>query len=160
MLMDDIEPDNPASPPLIHVVGFSEASHLATPEVINESIQITRLALDEYRRRKSDGIFSRAVAAAADERTRWLLDEARRLLAAMERAIPRLETAEGLYRALCAGFLTAPHLLDGGGAEFAAAAAWRTRLVQGGVNVVDDAGRPLSVAQRLERLAATGAPVA
>ncbi len=44
-LMDDIDPYNEMSPPIIHVVSYSEASHLATPEIINESIQITQYSL-------------------------------------------------------------------------------------------------------------------
>ncbi len=44
-LMDDIDPHDETSPPIIHVVSYSEASHLATPDVINESIQITQYSL-------------------------------------------------------------------------------------------------------------------
>jgi hypothetical protein len=54
-LMDDIEPHNPNSPPIIHVVSYSEASHLADPPVVNESIQITIAALQEYRRLRAKG---------------------------------------------------------------------------------------------------------
>jgi len=54
-LMDDIEPHDPISPPMIHVVSYSEASHLADPPVVNESIQITRAAIEEYRRLRARG---------------------------------------------------------------------------------------------------------
>jgi len=37
-LMDDIEPQDPNSPPIIHVVSYCEASHLADPAAVNESI--------------------------------------------------------------------------------------------------------------------------
>ncbi len=41
-LMDDIEPDNPnTSPEIIHVVSYSEAVRLATPDIIEDSIKIT-----------------------------------------------------------------------------------------------------------------------
>ncbi|KKL05141.1 hypothetical protein LCGC14_2609010, partial [marine sediment metagenome] len=40
-LMDDIEPDNPRSPDILHVVSYSEGSDLATPEIINDSVRIT-----------------------------------------------------------------------------------------------------------------------
>jgi len=55
-LMDDIDPLNTASPPLIHVVSYSEASHLATPTVIDESIRITLYTLKSWReaRRRGD----------------------------------------------------------------------------------------------------------
>src|SRR5699024_2569381 len=54
-LMDDIEPNNHRSPQIIHVVSYSEASHLATPEIINESIKITQHSLLEYRKLKRQG---------------------------------------------------------------------------------------------------------
>ena len=54
-MMDDIEPHNPNSPPIVHVVSYSEASHLADPPVINESIQITRAAIEEYRELRKHG---------------------------------------------------------------------------------------------------------
>ena len=54
-LMDDIDPQNDLSPSVIHVVGYSEGSHLADVDVVNESIQITRFSLQEYRRLRSAG---------------------------------------------------------------------------------------------------------
>ena len=38
-LMDDIEPNDDNSPEIIHVVSYSEAVRLATPDIINESIK-------------------------------------------------------------------------------------------------------------------------
>jgi len=55
-LMDDIEPRNLASPDVIHVVSYSEASHLATPDVINESIQITLHTIEKYREARLKGL--------------------------------------------------------------------------------------------------------
>jgi len=43
-LMDDIEPHDASSPPVVHVVSYSEASHLADAAVVDESIKITRHA--------------------------------------------------------------------------------------------------------------------
>src|SRR5690554_5739575 len=54
-LMDDIDPHNQMSPPIIHVVSYSEASHLATPEIINESIQITQQSIKKYRQLRRSG---------------------------------------------------------------------------------------------------------
>lgn len=48
-MMDDIDPKNIYSPEIIHVVSYSEALYLATPDIIDESIKITRHALKEYR---------------------------------------------------------------------------------------------------------------
>jgi len=154
-LMDDIEPDDPASPPMIHVVSFSEASHLADPSVVDESVQIVCYALDEYRRRKREGSFALDMAAAdAASRTCHLVGEARQLLTAIETAIPNLYTAEGLYATLCRGYLAVPHLWEGRD-EFAAAVQWQTKLVRGGVHVVDVHGEPVTVAQRIQSLANT-----
>ena len=50
--MDDIDPNNEMSPEIIHVVSYSEALFLATPDILNDSIRITRTALNEYRRLK------------------------------------------------------------------------------------------------------------
>ncbi|MCQ2512249.1 MAG: cobalamin-binding protein, partial [Lachnospiraceae bacterium] len=51
-MMDDIDPFNIYSPEIIHVVSYSEALYLATPDIINDSIKITRQALGEYRKLK------------------------------------------------------------------------------------------------------------
>ena len=40
-LMDDIEPDNLTAQKIIHVVSYSEAVRLATPDIIEDSIKIT-----------------------------------------------------------------------------------------------------------------------
>jgi len=146
-LMDDIEPHDAQSPEMVHVVGFSEAARLADPAVVNESIQITRLALTEYRRQKSGGAFEQAAA----ERTLHLLGEVRMLLAAMERGVPELYSAAGLYSVLQRGYLAVPYLFEGR-EEFAAAVRWQTRLVRGGIGVVDKQGRPIPMAGRLDRL--------
>ena len=53
--MDDIEPNNPNSPEIIHVVSYSEAVRLATPDIIEESIKITLGSLKAYRDLKSKG---------------------------------------------------------------------------------------------------------
>ena len=37
-MMDDIEPNNCYSPEIIHVVSYSEALFLATPDIIDDSI--------------------------------------------------------------------------------------------------------------------------
>jgi hypothetical protein len=58
-MMDDIDPHNQYSPPMIHVVSYSEASHLATPDVIIESVQITQAAIASYRKLRKQGQISR-----------------------------------------------------------------------------------------------------
>jgi len=147
-LMDDIEPHDPTSPPVIHVVSYSEGSHLADPPVINESIQITRAALAEYRRLRARGEvadMSRHPEVAA--RTAELLLGARAILQAIAANIAEPYTAEGLYRALHAGFLPVPYLWACRD-EFAAAVRWRTSLQRGSVRVVDEDGRAISARDR------------
>lgn len=152
-LMDDIEPHDPSSPPIIHVVSYSEASHLADPDVVNESIQITAHALAEYRRLRSAG----QIADMADHpevraRTGELLAEARTVLGAIESAVPQPHSPDGLYRIFADGYLPVPYLWEGRD-EFRRAVSWKTRLIRGSVKVVDAQGRPIPVADRMRQLA-------
>ena len=148
-LMDDIEPHNPNSPPIIHVVSYSEASHLADPPVVNESIQITIAALQEYRRLRAKGeVEDMAQHREVKARTQELLREARIVLKAIEESIPAPYSAEGLYRVFWAGFLPVPYLWEGR-EEFAHAVRWQTRVIRGSVKVVDEYGTPIAVEQRV-----------
>jgi hypothetical protein len=148
-LMDDIEPHNPNSPPIIHVVSYSEASHLADPPVVNESIQITIAALQEYRRLRAKGeVEDMAQHREVKARTQELLREARIVLKAIEESIPDPYSAEGLYRVFWAGFLPVPYLWEGR-EEFAHAVRWQTRVIRGSVKVVDEYGTPIAVEQRV-----------
>jgi len=161
-LMDDIEPHNPNSPPVIHVVSYSEASHLADPPVINESVQITRAAIAEYRRLRARGeVDDAGKHPEVQRRTEELLSGASAILAAIESAIPSPYTAEGLYQIFAAGFLPVPYLWECRD-EFARAIQWRTRIVKGSVKVVDEAGRVINPEGRAQAAAETargGKPV-
>lgn len=149
-LMDDIDPHNALSPPLIHVVSYSEASHLATPEIINESIRITLQSLKEYRRlRKLGYVEDMSRNQEVEDRTRELLDSARILIAAMEQSVPALYSAEGFYEIFAAGFLPVPYLWQQSD-EFKHAMGWKTRLWKGGMTLVDQSGRPISAKDRAE----------
>jgi hypothetical protein len=153
-LMDDIEPQDPHSPPLIHVVSYSEASHLADPPVIDESVKITRWALEEYRRLRAKGdVDDMSRHAEVRERTEALLEEARAVIRAIESRVPDAYTAEGLYRVFAEGFLPVPYLWECR-EEFARATKWRTNLIAGSVRIVDDNGAPLPAGQRLRMMAA------
>ena len=148
-LMDDIDPQDPLSPPVIHVVGYSEGSHLADVDVVNESIQITQHSLQEYRRLRRRGEVedmsrNADVAETADE----LLAGVRILIASIERTIPDAYTAEGLYRVLAAGYLPVPFLSECRD-ELRHAVRWKTRVSRGRVQVVNEEGRPVSPAQRV-----------
>lgn len=148
-LMDDIEPHDQGSPPLIHVVSFSEGYELADPLVIAESIMITRYALDAYRRlRRKGDIDDMTKHPDVKTRTEELLSEARTIIHAIEAAILEPYTAEGLYQTFAMGFLPVPYLWECR-EEFAKATRWQTRLVRGGVRVVNDSGAPVSAEERV-----------
>jgi hypothetical protein len=147
-LMDDIEAGNSASPDIIHVVGFSEANSLADPEIIAESVRITRHALDAYRTARSRGnVPDMSRDPEVEHRTRALISDARLMVSAMENAIRDPYGPAGMYEALASGFFALPYLSfcrD----EFAAAAGQETRARNGGIVVVDAEGRPVSAAER------------
>lgn len=152
-LMDDIEPHDSSSPQIVHVVSYSEGSHLADPPIINESIQITRAAMEEYRRRRAQGkVEDMSRHPELQRRTEELLEGAQAVLAAIEESIPAPYTAEGLYLAFAAGFLPVPYLWEGR-EEFRHAVRWRTQLIQGGVQVVDEQGEAIPPAVRAREAA-------
>ncbi|MDP3177143.1 MAG: hypothetical protein Q8M76_04515, partial [Spirochaetaceae bacterium] len=154
-LMDDIESGDDSSPRAIHVVSYSEGTGLADPSVVEESVRIVRRALDEYRRlRRSGAMDDMGRSADAAERTRALLSEARTIVAAIEGSIPDPYTPRGFYEILASGFLPVPQL-SACREEFERAVAWRTAFVDGGVKVVDEKGKPLPAALRMEEAAQT-----
>lgn len=148
-LMDDIEPDCATSPQIIHVVSYSEASHLADPAVVDESIRITRCAMDEYRRLRRKGQVDDMTAhPEVVARTAELLRESRIVLHAIESRIPAAYSAEGLYQAFARGFLPVPYLWECR-EEFQRATRWQTRMIRGAVRAVDCNGVPIPVEQRV-----------
>lgn len=149
-LMDDIDPRNETSPPLIHVVSYSEGSHLATPAIINESIQITYHALERYRDLRQRGMVSdQSTNELVQERTAKLLKEAQTLIKVIEEHIPQVYTAEGFYKVFMSGFLPIPYLWTKG-EEYKHACHWNTRYIQGGIVVVDGQGEPISLETRID----------
>lgn len=148
-LMDDIEPHNPASPPLIHVVSYSEAFHLADPVEVNESIQITRHALAEYRRLRAKGyVDDMTENSEVKSRTAELVNDAKAVLRAISEAVPNACTPEGLYQIFAKGFLPVPYLSECRD-EFPNAVRWQTRIFQGSVKAVSVNGLPLSIENRI-----------
>jgi len=153
-LMDDVEPEDPHSPDIIHVVSYSEGAHLADPDTVDESIRITLHALAEYRRLKAAGqIEPPGERSGVRERTEELVLEVRALLAGANRMVPELFTPRGLEQAFALGFMPVPYLW-GCREEYPQAAGWSTRLVRGRVCVVDQDGRVLGVDERLARIEA------
>lgn len=149
-LMDDIDPYNEMSPPIIHVVSYSEASHLATPEIINESIQITQYSLQKYREMRKQGkIEDMAKNLDVNERTTELYQSAIKVISAIEDNIDDTYTPEGFYKIFAAGFLPVPYLW-GEIEEFKHAKNWRTKPVRGSVKVVDENNNVMKTEQIIQ----------
>lgn len=135
-LMDDIDPQNIYSPEIIHVVSYSEALFLATPDILNDSIKITRTALGQYRRLKKLGMTPNVMTDEILTRMEFLEKDARQIIRAMEENIPNLYSSEGFYLAFVAGFLPVPELWSNSD-EFIHAKCWQTKMTNGGVALVD-----------------------
>lgn len=152
-MMDDIEPRDGTSPQIIHVVSYSEAFRLADPPVIEESIRITRGALGEYRRmRKRGEVEDMAVSPEVAARERILYDDAKAMVTALESMIPNAYSPFGLYTMLASGAFALPWLTNC--REEFQAANIATRILNGGVSAVDEAGKPIPVGARIEMVRA------
>lgn len=126
-LMDDIDPHNEKSPPIIHVVSYSEALHLATPDIINDSIKITQYSLLKYRElRRSGKIEDMSKNEGVNVRMYELMDSARTVISAIESHIVNPYSAEGFYKIFTAGFLPVPYLWSDDD-EFKKAKALKTK---------------------------------
>jgi hypothetical protein len=148
-MMDDIEPLNEASPDIIHVVSYCEGVKLATPKYINESIQITTHAINEYRKHKKAGdIDSMSNNNEVEERTRDIYHRVKSMVDLIEKNIKKPYSPSGLYEIFHLGVLTAPYLWEGRD-EFRNAIRWKTRLVNGAVTVVDEKGIPIDPVNRV-----------
>lgn len=151
-LMDDIEPDNPNSPEIIHVVSYSEAVRLATPPIIEESIKITLGALKEYRLRKALGLTMNTMEQVdINERFQNLYEEASKAIKLLEDNFPDLYTPTGLYRIYEMGFLPTPYIFDPD-KNFPNATKWQTAIVNGSVKVVDQTGKPIDTVKRYKSI--------
>ncbi len=150
-LMDDIEPDNPRSPDIIHVVSYSEGNFLATPEIIDESIKITGYALEMYRKMKATGdTFNIRNNPDMLDRKKYLLSGARYVLGAIEKCIKDPYSAEGLFEIFRRGFLPVPQLRYCR-EEFPDAIHWKTKLKNGCVDIYEN-GKIISPEERMEIL--------
>lgn len=135
-LMDDIDPNNKMSPEIIHVVSYSEALFLATPDILNDSIKITKTALNEYRKLKKQRLTFNVMNDDIKKRQIELEEACRKIIRAMEENIPDLYSPEGLYVAFVAGWLPVPELWSDSD-EFVHAKGWGTRMKNGGVVLCD-----------------------
>jgi hypothetical protein len=143
-LMDDIDPHQEQSPEIIHVVSYSEASHLATPDVINESIKITQYSLEKYRElRRMGKIEDMSKNLDVEERMMWLLEQAKTVISNIEKHIKNPYSAEGFYTIFAAGFLPVPYLWGEVG-EFKYAKTWKTKPIKGSIKVIDHNNLPVT----------------
>lgn len=153
-MMDDIEPQNDRSPQIIHVVSYSEADRLADPAIIEESIKITRYALERYRMLKKNGdIADMTNNTDVAEREKRLYGEAKQMLAFLEKSIKNPYTPTGLYRMLKAGVFPLPWLTSCR-EEFPNAVAIQTRFQNGGVIAIDQTGSQIPFEVRKEMVRA------
>lgn len=141
-------------PHIIHVVGYSEAEHAAGPAVVIESCKIVRGVV----RSVLYGAADPAADGLVQQRRARLLEEARFLLAFIRRlyggvsADPLADPAV-LADCIRRGILDAPHILKN--EKFRG--LLETRVVAGSCLAWDSREkRPLTEAQRLDRLAAAG----
>ncbi|HHU07433.1 MAG TPA: cobalamin-binding protein [Clostridiaceae bacterium] len=152
-LMDDIEPNNMSSPSIIHVVSYSEASHLATPDIIKESVQITLHALKRYRQARLDGMIDDMTTnTEVLDRERSMYNDARTMISELEQRVPDLYSAEGFYKIFLAGYLPVPYLWDEE-EEYRHAKELKTKSLRGTTVIVDKEGHPLPIEERLSMAA-------
>jgi hypothetical protein len=149
-LMADIDPPGFEGPSIIHVVSYSEAVRLADPAIINESIKITRHSFSEYQRQRDRGLLENInESRELSYRTESLISDARIVIHTIEKSIADPYTPEGFYEIFKAGFLPVPWLWECR-EQFPEAVRWDTRPVNGAVTVVDSAGKPVPVAERMD----------
>jgi len=151
MLMDDIEPEVFTSPPIVHVVSYSEALYLATPPVIDESIQITLGALAYYRSLKKQGVrVVDAYETDIQKRTDAFVSEAQLILNAIQNECPEFTSAEGLYAIFASGLLPTPYLWANQ-ETFPLAIQYRSSFKDGSTILIDEKGRIVDAKQRIDR---------
>lgn len=148
-LMDDIDTNNIYSPEIIHVVSYSEALYLATPEIVNDSIKITRTALSEYRKNKKYGMLFDVQSDEIKKRCVSLELSVRMIIENMEKEIENLYSPEGLYIAFIAGWLPVPDLWSQK-KEFSMARSWKTGVIDGGIHLLNK-NEIMSVSARINR---------
>lgn len=151
-MMDDMEPYNDGSPEIIHVVSYSEAVRLATPQVIKDSIKITLGTLSAYRNKRKKGMVENMQHSEAVKfRMEMLYAESKEAIAFLERHIPNLYTPEGLHKVFVDGYLPVPYLIDVD-KKFTKATNCYTAVKDGGVRIVDEKGNIIPIMDRYKTL--------
>jgi methylmalonyl-CoA mutase cobalamin-binding subunit len=136
-------------PHILHVVGYPEAHHAATAAEVIASCRLARRAVENALAGQPDMTADPHVVARKEK----LVEESRvtiqaiRALAHPGLADP-LADAGTLARAVSAGILDAPHLRN----NPYALGKVQTRILVGACDAIDDSGRSLAEAERLQRL--------
>jgi hypothetical protein len=137
-------------PEIIHVVGFSEGDHAATPSDIIESANITRGVIDSYFLGSPQILADSEIHKKKEE----LVRETKILLEAIQNLPPdkpedSWTDPKNLARAIKVGLLDAPHLA---GNEYAAGKII-TQIKNGACLAIDpDSGKPLIEKERISRI--------
>jgi len=148
-MMDDIEPENLNSPDMIHVVSYCEAVELATPDYINESIQITKGAISEYRDLKKKGLMDNMIQNSdVDDRMNEIIFEVKEVIKLIEKNIDNPYTPDGLYEIFKLGIMPVPYLWEGK-EEFKEAIKWKTSFINGGIKVVNELNKEIKPSERV-----------
>lgn len=134
------------SPHIIHVVGYSEAEHAATPQVVIESCKIVRGVI----RSVLNGGVDQAADDAVKQRKAELLQEAQVLLAFIKERYTGVDDPLGSVEVLCdciqEGIIDAPHIVKN--EKFRG--TLKTRVIGGKCLAYDEkAGHPLCERERL-----------
>ena len=137
-------------PHIIHVVGYSEALHAATPEVIIESCKIVRGVVRSTLSGNAEAVYDPRVIARRDElilEAKYLLDFIQKKYADV--SDDPLADAAVLSDCIKRGILDAPHIVKSG--EFRG--TLQTRVKDGKCVAWDvSTGREMDEQERLERL--------
>ena len=150
MLMDDIEVDVKNSPPLVHVVSYSEALYMANPKVMNESIQLTCAALEYYRKlKKEHKVELSRFEKDMTELKQHFISEANIILESIERNVDEYLSAQGFYDIYEAGYLPTPYLYNAS-EIFVNAIYFDSRYHNGSVILVDKDGLEVDAIKRCE----------
>ncbi len=136
-------------PNIIHVVGYNEADHAATPEDVIESCGLARQAIESAIKGAPDMLSD----ANVRNRVKWLVDGARITLETIQnqhkdRASDPLTDARNLALAVKNGILDAPQLRNN---PFARGQI-NTRIDKGACKTINDAGKPMSEKHRIDSL--------
>jgi len=151
-LMTDLEPGQNKGPDIVHVVSYSEASHLAGPKEINESIQITQSSMLAYRKAKQQGSISlQPFEHDIQQRTNHLYKGVQYMMAVLEKHVPNLYSPNGFYLLFELGVFPVPYLWEKRN-EFEAAVKWQTAQINGGTFVIDEQQHIITVEERMARI--------